>query len=381
VTVITHGCRSNLAEADALERLAAGRATVINSCAVTAAAVGDARSAALRAARSGPVVVTGCAAAIAPERFAAPGIRLVDNRRKLDPAAWGRPDGETPQAVTRRSRGFVAVQDGCDHDCTFCVTRLARGPVRSVPVAEVVAAVRGLVAAGTAEVVLTGIDTGSWGRDFGGAARIGDLVEAVLRAVPELPRLRLSSLDVADADPALIDAFAEPRLMPHLHLAMQSGDDLVLKRMKRRHLGADAVRLVQRLRAVRPDIAIGADLIAGFPTEDEDAHRRSLDLLDACDIVHAHVFPFSARPGTAAARMPAVAPDIARRRAAELRAAAGRRHRHFLDRQVGDAVMTVSEGARGISPGYAFVRYRHPRPRGRLVPVMVAGVADGMLTE
>jgi threonylcarbamoyladenosine tRNA methylthiotransferase MtaB len=384
VTVVTHGCRSNLAERDALALLAPSGATVINSCAVTAAAVRDARAAAVRALRgggpAGGVVLTGCAATVAPERFADLPVQIIANADKLRPAAWGRP-GPAPVAATRQSRGFVAVQDGCDHHCTFCVTRIARGPSRSLDRATVVEAVARLAAAGVAEVVLTGIDLGSWGRDCDGGPGLGALVQAILGAVPRLPRLRLSSLDVGDVDPALIEALAEPRLMPHIHLAIQSGDDLVLARMRRRHRRADIFALVERLRAVRADLALGADFIAGFPTETDGAHRRSLDLIDACGLVHGHVFAFSPRPGTPAARMPQIPAEVARARAAALRSAVAAAHARFLDSALGGTIETLSEGARGLGPHYQMVRYRHPHPRGALVAVAPRAVEDRMLVE
>ncbi len=379
MTVIVHGCRSNLAEKDALAALAPAGATVINSCAVTANAVRDARAAARAAAAHGPVVVTGCAATMEPERFADLGVQLMPNALKLSPAAWGR--ASPVAAVTRQSRGFVAVQDGCDHDCTFCITRLARGPSRSVPVDEAVARVRALVDSGVAEVVLTGIDTTSYGADLPDRPPLGALVQALLGRVPGLQRLRLSSLDAAEADPALVEAFADPRLMPHVHLSLQSGDDLVLKRMKRRHRRADAIALVERLRRVRPGLAVGADLIAGFPTESEEAHARSLSLVDACDIVHAHVFPYSPRPGTAAARMPRVPDAVARARAAELRAAGAARRARLLTACAGRMIDTVSEGAQGLTPEGLKLRYAAARPRGARVGVIARGHEDGMLVE
>ncbi|MFN7175431.1 MAG: radical SAM protein [Thermaurantiacus sp.] len=357
-TVITHGCRSNLAEADALSRRWGEGATVINSCAVTAEAVRAARAAARAAARSGgAVVLTGCAATIAPDRFRDLPVRLVPNAAKLGRANWGE---------TLLSRGFLAVQDGCDHVCTFCVTRLARGPSRSRPLAAVVGEVARMADAGVAELVLTGIDTTSYSD---GMFRLGDLVQAILVQVPHLPRLRLSSLDCAevDGDGALLEAFTEPRLMPHIHLSLQSGDPLMLKRMRRRHAPADAVRLVERLKMLRPEIAIGADLIAGFPTEGAAAHSASLALVGACDIVHAHIFPYSPRPGTAAARMPQVPPALARARAAELREVAAEHRRRWLERLPGLPVEVVSEGARGIAPQGHFVRFASARPRGARV--------------
>ncbi len=373
-SVVTHGCRSNLAERDALAALAPAGSTVINSCAVTAEAARDARSAVRAAAANGPVYVTGCAATLDPDRFADIAT-IVPNALKLDPSAWGR--SGAVQAVTRQSRAFVAVQDGCDHDCTFCVTRLARGKSRSVPIADVVSRVAALDAH---EVVLTGIDTTSYGDDLPGRPRLGELVQQLL-ARTNIARIRLSSLDCAEADDQLIEAFTDARVMPHVHLSLQSGDDLILKRMKRRHLRADAERLVGRLKSVRPDIAIGADLIAGFPTEGEAAHANSLSLLDACDVVHAHVFPYSPRPGTAAARMPQVPPLVAKVRAAELRAAAERRQANWLQQFTGTELETVSEGPAGITPHGARFAYRSAHPRGTIVRAVAAGNHQGRLFE
>ena len=384
--VVTHGCRSNLAERDALAALGPAGATIINSCAVTAEAVRDARAAARKAARTGPVFVTGCAATQDPARFADIAT-IVPNALKLQPAAWS-PTGSTTArpAVTRQSRGFVAVQDGCDHACTFCITTLARGASRSVPVADVVSHVRALAEAGVAEVVLTGIDTTSYGQDLPGtpalgAPTLGTLVQAILAQVPTLPRLRLSSLDAAEADPALLEAFADPRLMPHIHLSLQSGDDLVLKRMKRRHSRAQAVALAERLRSARPDIAIGADLIAGFPTEGEAAHANSRALIADCGLAHAHIFPFSPRPGTAAARMPQVPPAITKARAAELRAIAAEAHDRFAGRFVGKPLDVVSEGGQGITPHGLKLRFRVARPRGARLTAVATGFRDGTLAE
>jgi threonylcarbamoyladenosine tRNA methylthiotransferase MtaB len=369
VTVITHGCRSNLAEADMLARWTPEGVTLVNSCAVTAEAVADARKAAKRASRGGGRVwVTGCASAIAPERFSDLDVRLVEKPR-------------IAATATRRSRGFVAIQDGCDHGCTFCVTRLARGPARSAAVTSVVEAVRTLVHQSVAEVVLTGVDSTSWGADLGPGLRLSHLVARVLTDVPALRRLRLSTLDPAEVDDDLIELFAEPRLMPHVHLSLQSGDALILKRMRRRHGPQEAARLVARLKAVRPDMAIGADLIAGFPTEGKAAHRQSLAALEDCDIVHAHVFPYSPRPGTAAARMPQLSPAVARTRAAALRAAAAARKQHWLSTLAGASQETVSEGMKGLTPGFAEVHYTSPRPRGAIVPVTPRLTSDGILAE
>lgn len=377
-SVITHGCRSNLAEQDALAALAPTGSTVINSCAVTAEAARDARAAARRAARTGPVYVTGCAATLEPGRFADVAT-IVPNALKLVPAAWGRRRAQP--AVTRQSRGFVAVQDGCDHACTFCVTTLARGASRSVPPADVIAHVAKLAGQGIAEVVLTGIDTTSYGQDLPEGSGLGALVQAILARVPGLPRLRLSSLDAAETDPALLEAFENPRLMPHVHLSLQSGDDLILKRMKRRHSRADAIALADRLRDRRPDIAIGADLIAGFPTESKAAHANSLALIADCGLAHAHIFPFSPRPGTPAVRMPQLPPALARARAAELRTAVARAHSRFARDFVGQPLDVVSEGGQGITPHGLKLRFAAPRPRGMMATIIPTAFENGTLAE
>lgn len=367
--IITHGCRSNLAEADALGRWAPAGVTLINSCAVTAEAVSDARKAAKLALKAGgDVWLTGCAAVVAPDRFLDLGARIV-----------AKPD--LPAASTRRSRAFVSIQDGCDHACTFCVTRIARGRARSAPLPDIVAAVGRQVESGAAEVVLTGVDATSWGPDLGAGLKLPDLVEALLREVPGLKRLRLSTLDPGEIDDRLVALFADPRLMPHVHLSLQSGDALVLKRMRRRHTPTQALRLVSRLKSVRPEIAVGADLIAGFPTEGEAAHANSLAAIADLDIVHAHVFPYSPRPGTAAARMPQVPPGRARERARELRALSAARRDRWLRTLVGTAQETVSEGDRGLTPGFAELRYRAPRPRGMLVLATPESISDGLLME
>jgi threonylcarbamoyladenosine tRNA methylthiotransferase MtaB len=378
--VLTHGCRSNLAERDALAALAPAGSTVLNSCAVTAEAVRDARAAARKARTQGPVYVTGCAASQAPERFHDIAT-LIPNALKLHPQAWGHAPARPRPAVTRQSRAFLAIQDGCDHACTFCVTRLARGPSRSTPLEQLVETVATLAADGVSEVVLTGIDATSYGQHLPGRPTLGILVQAILARVPALARLRLSSLDAAEADDALVEALADTRLMPHLHLSLQSGDDLILKRMKRRHVRADAVRLSERLRTRRPDIALGADLIAGFPTEGEAAHRASLALIADCGLVHAHIFPFSPRPGTAAARMPQLPPALVRARAAELRAEAARRRASFRDGFFGTALETVSEGAHGLTPQGLRLRYAAPRSRGALVTAVPTRLVQDCLAE
>lgn len=364
MTVVVHGCRSNLAERDALAALVPAGATVINSCAVTAEAVRDGRAAARSARKAGPVFITGCAATLEPARFADLGT-VIPNDRKLSPSAWGREGVVVP--VSRFSRAFVAVQDGCDHDCTFCVTRIARGPARSVALDDVIGRIDSLVDAGVNEVVLTGIDATSYGLDLPEQPALGVLVQAILGRVPRLRRLRLSSLDAAEADPALVEALSDLRVMPHVHLSLQSGDDLVLKRMKRRHSRADAIRLVERLKKARADICIGADLIAGFPTEGDSAHEASLSLLDACDVIHAHVFPYSPREGTAAARMPQVPNSIARARGAALRQAARERKYRQMTTMLHQQVDVLCEGHSGITPHGFKLRLLADAPRGAIV--------------
>jgi len=360
VDVLTFGCRLNAYESQVIRREAAtaglADTVVVNTCAVTAEAVRQARQTIRKIARERPqarIVVTGCAAQTEPAGFAAmPEVdRVLGNDEKLRPAAWvetqralarsaGRDFGiageekivvndimavrETaPQLIDGfegRARAVVQVQNGCDHRCTFCIIPYGRGNSRSVPMGEVVAQVRKLVEGGYREVVLTGVDLTSYGGNLPGTSRLGTLVKQILKHVGELPRLRLSSIDSVEADRDLIDAFAsEARLMPHLHLSLQAGDDLILKRMKRRHSRGDAIAFCAELRRLRPDVVFGADVIAGFPTETEAMFQRSLDLVDACGLTHLHVFPFSPRPGTPASRMPQVARAEVKERARRLR--------------------------------------------------------------
>jgi threonylcarbamoyladenosine tRNA methylthiotransferase MtaB len=354
--IITFGCRLNAFESEVIRRAAteAGLddAIVVNTCAVTAEAERQARQAIRRARRDHPgvrIIVTGCAATLAPAKYAAlPEVDLVlDNAAKLSAKSYlpltpqagrgsvtkhdpsprlrgegaerqGREAGEGPGRV----RAYLQVQQGCDHRCTFCIIPYARGPSRSLPIEAIVDQARDMVAAGTREIALTGVDLTAYGADLPDRPTLGVLVQRLLAAVPELPRLRLSSLDPSEIDDQLWAALAEEeRLMPHLHLSLQAGDDLILKRMKRRHSRDQAIAAVRRARELRPDIAIGADLIAGFPTEDEAMFQNSLDLVAECGVAFLHVFPYSPRPGTPAARMPPVAPDIVRERAAQLRVA------------------------------------------------------------
>ena len=356
IDVVTFGCRLNTYESEIIKREAdrAGvhDAVVVNTCAVTAEAVRQAKQAIRRISRERPdarILVTGCAAQAQPELFAAmPEIaRVAGNEEKLDARLW-QANGKVSvadimavktmrphaiDAIEGRARAFVQVQNGCDHRCTFCIIPFGRGNSRSLEVADVVAQVRRLVENGYREVVLTGVDITSY---RAGEARLGALVKRILREVPELARLRLSSIDSVEADADLLDALAnEPRLMPHLHLSLQAGDDLILKRMKRRHSRGDAIAFCAQVRALRPDVAFGADIIAGFPTETEDAFTRSLDLIDECGLTQLHVFPFSPRPGTPAARMPQVARDVIKERARILREKGEAALARHLAREVG----------------------------------------------
>ena len=403
--IVTFGCRLNAWESEAMRRLTAeaglGEAVVFNTCAVTAEAERQARQAIRRARRERPgaeIVVTGCAAQIAPGRWLAMEEvdRVVGNAEKLTAEAW-KPDA--PAALVDdimsvretaahlldgfggRARAFVQVQQGCDHRCTFCIIPYGRGPGRSVPLGGVAAQVRRLLEAGAAEIVLTGVDIASWGADLPGAPRLGQLVRRLLAQVPELRRLRLSSVDPAAIDDELFRLLAEePRLMPHLHLSVQAGDDMVLKRMKRRHSAADIVSLCERLRALRPEIAFGADLIAGFPTETEAMFARSLELVEACPLTWLHVFPYSPRRGTPAARMPQVAAPVRRERARRLRAAGGAAAARFLEGRVGltERVAVEREGV-GRTEQFAPARLVGPARPGSVRRARVCRVEEERL--
>ncbi|HEX6377389.1 MAG TPA: tRNA (N(6)-L-threonylcarbamoyladenosine(37)-C(2))-methylthiotransferase MtaB [Allosphingosinicella sp.] len=409
--VITLGCRLNAAESEAMRRLAEGEddLVIVNSCAVTNEAVRQTRQAIRKAKRRRPdarVVVTGCAAQIEPETFASmPEVaRVIGNadkfalpsfQRRLETGFAGAAAGATisdifavretaPHLIagfSERSRAFVEVQNGCDHRCTFCIIPYGRGNSRSVPAGRVVERVKALVGQGYREVVLTGVDLTSYGPDLPGAPTLGLLIERILRHVPELPRLRLSSLDCIEIDARLEEIVAhEPRFMPHLHMSFQAGDDIVLKRMKRRHSRAQAVETVSRLKAKRPGLAIGADLIAGFPTETDEMHANSLRLVDECDVVMGHVFPFSPKRGTPAARMPPVPPAAVKERARRLREACARRKAAWLQGLVGTTQRVLAEkDGRGHAENFAPVRLRHPgecRGGGEIVPALITGV-DG----
>ena len=398
--VETFGCRLNAAESETIRRLAADTddLAVVNTCAVTAEAVRQARQTVRRLARETPaarIVVTGCAAQVDPAAFARmPEVaRVVGNAEKLAPETWEAMRGPAPAArvavadiMTQaapprpaaspgRVRAFVSAQNGCDHRCTFCVIPFGRGRSRSAPPEAVVAEVRRLVEEGVREVVLTGVDLTAYGADLAPATRLGGLVKTVLAEVPALARLRLSSIDSVEADPDLLDALGqEPRLMPHLHLSLQAGDDLILKRMRRRHSRADAIRFCRDARRRRPDLVLGADLIAGFPTETDAMFARTLDLVAECGLTHLHVFPFSPRPGTPAARMPPVPPTQARERARRLRDAGAAALLAHLEAQVGRTLPVLMETERlGRTEGFSAVRFERPLAAGRLAEAAIKG--------
>jgi threonylcarbamoyladenosine tRNA methylthiotransferase MtaB len=433
--IITLGCRLNMAESEAMRGLAAreGDLIIVNSCAVTNEAVRQTRQAIRKAKRARPdarLFVTGCAAQVEPERFAGmPEVdRVLGNREKLLASSFrrrpeshgegaeasgpgipavagmtdraGMTDGpdirvsdimqvrETaPHLATgfaSRARAFVEVQNGCDHRCTFCIIPYGRGNSRSVPAGRVVERIRALVDDGFAEVVLTGVDVTSYGPDLPGAPTLGQLIERILRHVPALPRLRLSSLDCIELDERLFElAISEPRFMPHLHMSFQAGDDLVLKRMKRRHSRADAVATVARLKQRRPEIAIGADLIAGFPTESDAMAENTLRLVEECDVVMGHIFPFSPKRGTPAALMPQVPPAIVKQRARRLREACAVRNARWLAGLVGTRQrVLVEKNGLGHAENFAPVQLRHSSESwndGEVVEIEVTSLEAGVL--
>jgi len=385
--VISLGCRLNISESEQIRAMLAGERdlVVVNSCAVTSEAVRQTRQAIRRARRANPdarLLVTGCAADIERDQLSAmPEVDgLVANTAKLDARAWNVPADAAP-APQDRTRAFIAVQNGCDHACTFCVIPQGRGPSRSLTIGQVLGEVERHLDHGAAEVVLTGVDVTSWGHDLPDTPPLGALVEAVLRRFPQLERLRMSSLDGIEIDPLLVELFAsEERLMPHLHLSLQHGHDLILKRMKRRHLRDDAVDLVQRLKDKRPAIAIGADLIAGFPTESEDHHAANLAIIRELGIVHAHIFPYSSRPGTPAARMPQVDRATVKRRAAELRAAASTTRDAWLASLVDKphSVLAERDGT-GYTPHFARISVPQGTRAGDILTVTPTRYENGLL--
>lgn len=404
IEIITFGCRLNAYESEVMREHAAAAgvtdAVIVNTCAVTAEAVRQARQAIRKARRKNPeakIVVTGCAAQIDPDRFAAMDEvdRVIGNQEKLEAKTFlGLGTGDSEKVTVNdimsvketaghliegfgnRARAYVQIQNGCDHRCTFCVIPFGRGPSRSVPAGEVVAQVRRLTENGYAEIVLTGVDITAYGADLPGDMTLGKLTRTVLKLVPELPRLRLSSIDSVEADPDLIAAIGEEeRLMPHLHLSLQAGDDLTLKRMKRRHARADSVAFCEAMRRVRPDIVFGADLIAGFPTETEEMFKNSLSLVDDCGLTFLHVFPFSAREGTPAARMPQVNGAVVSRRASELRGKGVNALQRHLESAKGWHIRVLMENeAQGRSADFTPVRLDAcAASAGVLVDAVVSG--------
>jgi threonylcarbamoyladenosine tRNA methylthiotransferase MtaB len=413
VETLTFGCRLNAYEAAVMKSEAkkAGldNAVIINTCAVTAEAVRQARRAVRKARRDNPqarIIVTGCAAqtearsfgdmaevdlvignddkmraqSYAPMVFGAP---LNDKVQVNDIMSVRETAGHLIEGMDGRVRGFVQVQNGCDHRCTFCIIPFGRGPSRSVPMGMVVEQVKKLVANGYREVVLTGVDITSYGPDLPGAPTLGKLVQAILRHVPDLPRLRISSIDSIEADEALYDAVAaDRRLMPHLHLSLQSGDDMILKRMKRRHSRDDALAIVAKLRSLRPDMVFGADIITGFPTETDDMFANTLAVVTEADLTYLHVFPYSPREGTPAARMPQVSARLARQRASVLRQEGDRQFAKLRDSRIGRIENVLVEHG-GIGRTEQFVPVAMPdSPAGQLIPVRITGSsADKLLGD
>jgi threonylcarbamoyladenosine tRNA methylthiotransferase MtaB len=418
VDVVTFGCRLNAYEGEVIRRQAqdAGLAdaVVVNTCAVTEEAVRQSRQAirSLKRQRPGtPIVVTGCAAQVAPESFAqmAEVALVLGNQEKISAQAWRQHGAALARGpfdlaaeekiavndimtvrqtaahlidgLEGRARAFAQVQNGCDHRCTFCIIPFGRGNSRSVPMGEVIAQVRSLCARGYREIVLTGVDLTSYGANLPGAPKLGTLVKQIFKHVPEVVRLRLSSIDSVEADRELLDAFgAETRLMPHLHLSLQAGDDLILKRMKRRHSRADAIAFCQMVRRLRPDVVFGADVIAGFPTETEEMFASSLDLVDACGLTHLHVFPFSPRPGTPAARMPQIKREVIKDRARRLREKGEAALRRHLEAQVGARRQVLVESPElGRTEHFTRARLTTPMEPGMILDVTVTGHDGGQL--
>ena len=404
----TLGCRLNAYESEAIRELAGNagldNAVIVNTCAVTAEAVRKSQKDIRRLARENPgarIIVTGCAAQTEPERFADMDevTAVIGNSEKMQPGTWaGLSTGNTEpvqvndiMSVTEtaghlidgfgRHRAYVQVQNGCDHRCTFCIIPFGRGNSRSVPAGVVVDQIKRLVDRGFNEVVLTGVDLTSWGADLPGTPRLGDLVRRILKLVPDLPRLRISSIDSIEADEALMEAIAtEPRLMPHLHLSLQAGDDMILKRMKRRHLRDDAIRFCDDARKLRPEITFGADIIAGFPTETEEMFENSLRLVEDCGLTWLHVFPYSPRPGTPATRMPQVNGKAIKLRAARLRAAGDAAVARHLAAQTGREITVLTERPdMGRAEDFTEVSFADLQPEGALIPARVIGQADGRL--
>ena len=401
--VETFGCRLNIWESEVVRDQAGDAglndAIIFNTCAVTSEAERQARQAIRRARRDNPqarIIVTGCAAQISPDSWSAMDEvdHVVGNHDKLSKAAWQTivEGGAAPvisdimavremashmlDGFQEHTRAFLQIQQGCDHRCTFCIIPYGRGNNRSAGLHQIIDAAQSLVDGGACEIVLTGVDITSWGRDLAGRPRLGSLIRALLREIPGLRRLRLSSIDPAEGDAELMAVLGDDdRLMPHFHISAQHGDDLILKRMKRRHLGRDIIRFCDEARRRRPDIVFGADMIAGFPTEDDTAHQASCDMIERAGITHLHVFPYSSRPGTPAASMPPVAaPDI-KNRAASLRVIGSRRLLHLLDNSIGSFDQLLAEsGNKGHGRNFSKIRLQGDYvPAGSLVDVKITG--------
>lgn len=407
----TLGCRLNAYETEAMKELSGqaglSDAVIVNTCAVTSEAVRKARQEIRRLRRENPdakLIVTGCAAQTEPETFAAMEEvnAVIGNAEKMRSSTWAGLAGDFASepvqvddimSVTEtaghlidgfgtRSRAYVQVQNGCDHRCTFCIIPYGRGNSRSVPAGVVVEQIKRLADRGYNEVVLTGVDLTSWGADLPGAPRLGNLVQRILRLVPDLARLRISSIDSIEVDDALMDAIAtQPRLMPHLHLSLQHGDDMILKRMKRRHLRADAIRFCQTARDLRPDMTFGADIIAGFPTETEAMFENALAMVEECDLTWLHVFPYSPRPGTPAARMPQVNGTDIKARAARLRKAGDMQVARHLAAQREQTHRVLMENTHmGRTEQFTEVRFTAPQQEGQIITTEIQGVGSSYLT-
>lgn len=408
--IVTFGCRLNTYESEVMRdhalKAGLGEAIIFNTCAVTKEAERQARQAIRRARRENPeakIIVTGCSAQIAPDMYAgmAEVDRIIGNDLKLKAETWGiEPDEARIQvndimSVTEtashllqgfedKSRAFIQVQNGCDHRCTFCIIPYGRGNSRSVPIGVITEQVRALVAQGYNEIVMTGVDVTSYGPDLPGNPTLGQMIRRVLALVPELRRLRLSSLDPVEIDEDLWRLIAEePRFMPHLHLSLQAGDDLILKRMKRRHLRADVIEVCKKARAMRPEISFGADIIAGFPTETDAMFDNTLDIVEACDLTFLHVFPYSEREGTPAARIPdQVAVPVRKERAARLRALGDQQLKSFHERQVGSKAWGIAErGGKARTENFALVELPEELAPGALVELEIVSCNQGVLSS
>ncbi|AWZ02400.1 threonylcarbamoyladenosine tRNA methylthiotransferase MtaB [Rhodobiaceae bacterium] len=412
IDVVTFGCRLNTYESEIMKAHAAKagleNAIIFNTCAVTNEAVRQARQAIRKARRDNTearIIVTGCAAQIDPAQFGdmAEVDLVIGNEEKTDASAFTRlavegigterirvndimsvkeTAGHLVEGFAGRARAFVQVQNGCDHRCTFCIIPYGRGNSRSVPAGEVVTQVRALVENGYSEVVITGVDITSYGSDLPGTPSLGNLCARILKLVPELKRLRLSSIDSIEADPELMRLIAdEERLMPHLHLSLQAGDNMVLKRMKRRHSREDAIAFCQEAKRLRPEIVFGADIIAGFPTETDEMFENSLRLVEECDLTWLHVFPYSARPGTPAARMPQVDGRLIKQRAKRLRDAGASRSTAFLNSRIGQTENVLMETeTRGRTEQFAEITMAAPARAGEIVKTKVVNTAGALLS-